>query len=404
MREIDMNFFYKAYARTFQKILFVATAFLGYHEPKQSESVEDVPSFLKEIGAKKPLIVTGKTVAKSPIRAAVVEVLKKEGFEYAFFDGSKPDPDFECIEEGAKAFAMNHCDSLISVGGGSAMDCAKAILGRVAYPERKMEEFGKLLSIRKKLHPHIAIPTTAGTGSEATIAAVVTDAAHNHKFAIASPRIVPDYAILEPAFLEGLPQKTIAATGMDALTHALESYLGQSGTRMTKAYAVKAVQLIHANLLGFYADPKKKEPRANMLKASYLAGVSFTEAYVGYVHALAHALGGTFHVSHGYANAILLPIVLSAYGKSIWKKLAKLADSIQLTDANLTIEKKAKSFILWIESMNEKMGIPKSFGGIYAEKDIPAMVEHALKEANPFYPVPKLFGREELTKIMMEAM
>nr|MCR5491137.1 iron-containing alcohol dehydrogenase [Bacilli bacterium] len=150
--------------------------------------------------------------------------------------------------------------------------------------------------------------------------------------------------------------------------------------------------------------PEEETPRANMLEASYLAGVSFTRAYVGYVHALAHALGGTFHVSHGYANAILLPIVLASYGKSAYKRLARLSDAIKLTDASKTDEEKAKSFILHIEKMNRAMGIPKSFGGIYQEKDIPAMADHAFKEANPFYPVPKILGREELANILKEAM
>nr|MCR5491989.1 iron-containing alcohol dehydrogenase [Bacilli bacterium] len=294
-----MNIFYRAYCRTFQKIMYLAAFFLNFREPKKYESVGDVPSILKELGVKKALIVTGKTVAKNGIRDAVVNALKDSGIDFAYYDGSKPDPDFACIEEGAKAFLENGCDGLISIGGGSAMDAAKGILARVAYPKKKMSDFGVPLSVGKKLYPHIAVPTTAGTGSEATLAAVITDPEHNHKFAMMSPRLVPDAAILEPDFLKQLPPKTIAATGMDALTHAVESYIGRSGTGKTEAYAVKAVQLIHENLIAFYEKPEEETPRANMLEASYLAGVSFTRAYVGYVHALAHALGGTFHVSHG---------------------------------------------------------------------------------------------------------
>lgn len=399
-----MNPFYKIYARLIQKGIYVATAFIGIHEPKKGESVESVPLLLKEVNAKKPLIVTGKTVAKSGMRDKVVEQLEANGIAYACYDGSRPDPDFECIEEGAKAFLSNGCDSLISLGGGSAMDCAKTILARVAYPDRKMIDFGKLLSVSKKLAPHIAIPTTAGTGSEATIAAVITDAKNNHKFAVASPRLIPDYAILEPEFLKGLPQKTIAATGMDALTHAVESYVGKAGTKLTKSYAIDAVKLIHDNLFAFYEDSSAYEPRANMLLASYKAGVSFTKAYVGYVHALAHALGGYFHLNHGYANAVLLPFVLEAYGKSAYSKLARLADEIGVAAPNADKKSKAASFIAWIREMNAKMGIPTSFGHVYEEKDIPALVNHAYKEANPLYPVPKILGKEELSKILMEVI
>ncbi len=216
--------------------------------------------------------------------------------------------------------------------------------------------------------------------------------------------MIPNVAVLDDSLLIGLPKGVIASTGMDALTHAIESYIGRSSTRQSKEYALQAIKLISDNLYAFYTDPKKDEARANMQKASYLAGVSFTRAYVGYVHALAHALGGYYNVPHGFANAVLLPLVLEEYGESVYDRLSEINDDLRLVDPLSPKKEKAEAVIAWIKEMNAKMNIPAKFDHLIKNfADLEALSLHAAKEANPFYPVPREFDKKELKTILLKS-
>jgi alcohol dehydrogenase class IV len=242
----------------------------------------------------------------------------------------------------------------------------------------------------------IAIPTTAGTGSEVTIASVVSNPKAKEKFAISDPKLVPQIALLDANLLKTLPPSIIADTGMDALTHAVEAFIGNALTKKTKSAALKAVRLIQNNLLEFYRNPDHEEAASNMLKASYYAGQAFTRSYVGYVHAIAHSLGGEYHVPHGRANAIILPHMLRRYGKKADKKLSLLAEAIKLTKDGERKETKALAFISWIDTLKEKLGIPKYFSHLIRKEDIPSLALRAAKEGNPLYPVPKELSQKEL--------
>ena len=258
-----------------------------------------------------------------------------------------------------------------------------------------------LLKVGRKLPLLIAIPTTAGTGSEVTIASVITDSIKHHKYTILAFNLIPSIAVLDPKSTISLPPHLTATTGMDALTHAVEAYIGRSTTKDTRKKSIEAIKLIFENIEKAYLNGNDLEARSNMLKASYLAGIAFTKSYVGYVHAIAHSLGGQYNIPHGLANAVILPVVLKKYGKAIYKKLHNLAVEVGISQKDEKIEDSANKFIDAILMLNQKMNIPTSINEIQ-EKDINVMVKHADKEANPLYPVPVLYGRNELKDIYIK--
>ncbi len=230
------------------------------------------------------------------------------------------------------------------------------------------------------------------------MAAVITDEETHHKYPINDFPLIPKYAVLDYKVTTSLPQHLTATTGMDALTHAVEAYIGRSTTRYTRKKAVRAVKLIGKNLKRAYDDGNDAKARMNMLKASYCAGVAFTQSYVGYVHGVAHSLGGQYGVPHGLANAVILPYVLEMYGEACYKKLAKLAVKANIIEDKKNDDETANAFIHWIKDMNQSMNIPDYIEGI-EEKDIPKMAKHADKESNPLYPVPKLMNAKELEEV-----
>lgn len=393
-----MNIFKRAYCRVYQTAFHLVLPFLPYREPKIFNSVDELPNLLRTKGYLCVLLVTDESLRKFGVTAHLEDVLKENGIDCIIYDKTNPNPTVKNVEEALQMYIENNCKALIAFGGGSSIDCAKGVGARYAYPKKSMSQLKGTLKVRKKIPPLIAIPTTAGTGSEVTVAAVITDSESKHKYAMNSFPLIPSYAVLDPKVTFTLPKGLTATTGMDALTHAVEAYIGRSTTRETRKKALEAVSLIYANIKNAYEDGKNYEARSNMLKASYLAGVAFTKSYVGYIHAVAHSLGGQYNIAHGLANAVIMPYVLDAYGKKAYKKLYKLGLAAGIIDSNDSIEVGAKKFIQSIRDLNEYMGIPKTLSGIN-EKDIEMMADHADKEANPLYPVPKLMNRKELEKI-----
>ncbi len=367
-------------------------------------AIENIVPEAKSRGFKKALVCSDPSLVKFGVTQKVTALLDKGGIAYEMYTNIKPNPTIENVKEGVKACLDSKADFLLAIGGGSSMDTAKAVGVKAVHPNKGLSKFKRVLSVGKKIPFLVAIPTTAGTGSEATVCAVIVNEKTKDKFSINDPHIIPDVAILDNSLLEGLPKKIISSTGMDTLTHAIESYIGRASTRKTKEYALQAMKLVKDNLYAFYEDPHNEEARAHMQKAAYLAGVSFTRAYVGYVHALAHALGGFYNVPHGFANAVLLPHVLKAYGKNAYARLAEVSDDLNLIDPLSSKKEKAEAVIAWINEMNRKMDIPAKFDHLIKnDKDLEALSRHADKEANPLYPVPKEFNKEELKAIYRES-
>ena len=392
--------------RIAQKVLKLAMCFMDWSEPELLEgegAILKLPVFIKNKNINKVLIVTDKGLMSIHLLDSLFEELKKENIEYVVYDGVQPNPTIPSIEECKQIYLDNDCQGIIAFGGGSPMDCAKAAAARVVKPKKSVRKMRGYLKVNKKLPPFFAVPTTAGTGSETTLAAVVTDPTTHEKNAICDPCLRPKYAVLDPVLTVGLPPHITSTTGMDALTHAVESYIGKSNVKSTIKYAEDAVVLIHANLEKAYNNGKDVEARNNMLKASFYAGNAFTRAFVGYVHAIAHNLGGMYNTPHGLANAVILPYVLEWYGASIYKPLASLSDLIGLSKENMSLEEKAKAYINEIRRMNQAMNIPEKFDFIN-EKDIPTLVERALKEGNPGYPVPKIMNKKDCEEVIRKLM
>lgn len=278
------------------------------------------------------------------------------------------------------------------------MDCAKGIAAKSAHPNKSIAQLQGILKVHKRIPLFFAVPTTAGTGSETTVAAVITDAKTHRKASINDPSILPKYAVLDPELTVGLPPFVTAITGMDALCHAVESYTNYTYTTpLERQLSKDAVKLVHENLLTAYRDGKNIQARQNMLMASFYAGRSFTRGCVGYVHAIGHTLGGLYNIPHGLAMGTLLPHVMRQFGESAHKRLAELADVIGIQGNS--DKEKAEKFITWMEELKAELGLPIGIEGL-KDEDIPQMIEWAMKEANPLYPVPEIWGETEFRKLI----
>lgn len=397
-----MNIFKRFGYRSYQTVMYLAAFLLNIHEPKLISgegSLEKIPGVLKEKNLNNPLIVTDNSLYELGLLNELFDILKNAGVKYSIFHEVVPNPTIKNVNDGLEIYKSNSCDSIIAFGGGSSLDCAKVIGALSKSKGKTVEQLKGLLHVHKTMPFFIAIPTTAGTGSETTLAAVIVNEVTHHKYAINDPHLIPHLAIHEPKLLVKLPGKVTSTTGMDALTHAVEAFIGNENTRKTKRAAIESVKLINESLVKSYLESENLTHRKNMQLASYLAGVAFTRAYVGYVHAVAHSLGGKYNVPHGLANAIILPYVLEAFGKSAYKKLAILADSISLIDAKASNKEKAEAFIQYVKDMNKTMNIPEKFDIKYVKEDVEEMIKHALKEANPLYPVPREFDYKDFESI-----
>lgn len=398
-----MNTAKKLYSRAFQTVMRVAIPLFPYREPKLLDGIDAIPQLLKAKNIEKVMLVTDKGIRGLGLTEPLEKVLESSGVPCTVYDGTMPNPTSANVEEAREMYLENGCQAIIAFGGGSAMDCAKALGARIVRPGKSLAKMAGLIKVRRRLPLLIAVPTTAGTGSETTVASVIVDSNTHHKYVINAFCLIPRYAVMSPEVTVGLPKHLTATTGMDALTHAVEVYVGRSKTRATKRAATESVKLIFDNLERAYNNGSDIEARKNMLHASYLAGTAFTKSYVGYVHAVAHTLGGKYGVAHGLANAILLPHVLRAYGSSAEKSLAELARAIGLANATVSDKDARELFISRIEQMNARMQIPTSFDCILKD-DIPAMAALADKEANPLYPVPVLWNSKELEAIYERVM
>ena len=392
-----MNTLRKIYCRAFQKAFHIAIPFLPYRKPKIAGSVKELPEIIMRHKCTHVLIITDGGIMKLGLTRRLEKALKEAGIPYTIYDKTVANPTTVNVREALELYHKEGCDAIIGFGGGSSMDCAKAVGACAVKPNQSLAQMKGILKVHKKLPLLMAVPTTAGTGSETTLAAVITDADTRYKYAINDFPLIPRYAVLDPKVTLSLPPFITATTGMDALTHAVEAYIGNSTTIDTRRDALKAVKLIFENIDIAYEHGDNIQARRNMLHASFYAGCAFTKSYVGYVHAVAHSLGGQYNVPHGLANAILLPLVLREYGSCIDKKLHRLAIAAGLTDKNTPDHEAAELFIQAIEEMKERFGIVNIVKEIQ-ETDIPKLAHYADKEANPLYPVPKLMDASQLEK------
>jgi len=389
------------WCRSFQNVLKIGNYFMGYRMPAYIEGsgkIKELGAFLKDKGINDVLIVTGAGMVKRGQVQPMLDGFDANGIRYILQTYTTTDPTSDDVEAGYKTYKEKGCKAIVALGGGSRIDCAKGIAAKAAHPGKSVSKLQGLLKVHKPVPPFVAVPTTAGAGSETTVAAVITDSKTHRKAAINDPFLIPKYAVLDPELTTGLSPYTTATTGMDALAHAVEAYTNKTyNTKLEDRLAREAVKLIHDNILIAFEDSGNLEARQNMQRAAFYAGRAFTRGCVGYVHAIGHTLGGLYGVAHGLAMAVLLPHVMRAFGEPAHKRLAELADVCGIKGAS--DKEKANAFICWIEETNRKMGLPNRFDMIQ-EKDISQMIDWASKEANPLYPVPVIWSREDFRALI----
>ena len=339
-------------------------------------------------GHSKVLIVTDAIIAKLGLLKSLTDALAEGGLAYAVFDEITPDAPIPLVERGIEFCREQGCDALVAVGGGSSMDSAKAIAISIANPGKPLRTLaGYFKGLRNPL-PIYAVPTTAGTGSEVTVAAVVADPDRESKLVIIDTRLVPKMAALDPSLMTGLPPAITAATGIDALTHAVEAYLSDWATAASDGMALTAVTMIFENLRKAYREGGDLKAREQMALASTYAGLAFTRANIGYVHAIAHQFGGKYHTPHGLANAIVLPHVLRFSAPAVRERLAQLALRARLGTEDEDAPVLAAKFLDGVEQLLRDLDIPEHLAAL-READIPALARSACAEAHGGYPVPR---------------
>ena len=364
---------------------------------KGEHALLDLVDVLKEKHLTHYMIVTTPGFIKRGTLQSFFEALTQNDIQYSIFHDVKPDPEISDVEKLKEMFIKDGCQALIAIGGGSAIDCSKVALACVPMKNLDVKTVLHTGRVSKQLHLLIAVPTTAGTGSEVTAGAVITDPIKKRKYALSHLFLIPKYAVLDSSLLTSLPAKMTAYSGMDALTHAIEAYINCFNNRKTNEYALCAIKSIFQYLVPSFEDGLNMQYRLELLEASYNAGVAISNNYVGYVHAIAHGIGGMYHLQHGMINAIILPIVLEEYGGAVVGKLAKIADVVGITGA--TDQDKSKQFIQKLKDLNQIFSIPTSIPEIQ-EEDIHYLATGAEKEGNPTYPTPVTWNVAQFEKVI----
>ena len=371
-----------------------------YMQPKMikgEHALLDLVDVLKEKHLTHYMIVTTPGFIKRGTLQSFFDALNQNDIQYSIFHDLKPDPEISDVEKLKEIFVKEGCQALIAIGGGSVIDCSKAALACIQMKNLDVKTVLHTGRVSKPLPLLIAVPTTAGTGSEVTAGAVITDPIQKRKYALSHLFLIPKYAVLDASLLTSLPRKMTAYTGMDALTHAIEAYINCFNNRKTNEYALCAIKSIFQYLVPSFEDGLNKHYRLELLEASYNAGVAISNNYVGYVHAIAHGIGGMYHLQHGMINAIILPIVLEEYGSAVVSKLAKIADVVGITGA--TDQDNSKQFIQKLKDLNQIFSIPTSIPEIQ-EEDIHYLAIGAEKEGNPTYPTPVTWDVEQFEKVI----
>ena len=366
-------------------------------------AVDDAIGDIKTLGFKHALIVTDKPLVNIGLVGEVVEKLGQNGITSTVFDGVQPNPTVGNVEAGLALLKANQCDFVISLGGGSPHDCAKGI-ALVATNGGSIKDYEGLDQSAKPQLPLVAINTTAGTASEMTRFCIITDEARHIKMAIVDKHTTPLLSVNDPELMLKKPASLTAATGMDALTHAVEAYVSIAANPITDACAIKAIELIQGNLVNAVKQGQDIEAREQMAYAQFLAGMAFNNASLGYVHAMAHQLGGFYDLPHGVCNALLLPHVQEYNAKVVPDRLKDIAKAMGVDVANMTDEQGAAAAIAAIKALSVAVNIPENLTllGVKAE-DIPTLAENALKDACGFTN-PKQATHEEICQIFTNAL
>lgn len=364
---------------------------------KGSGSILQIPYLLKKEKITNVEIITTHGFVSRGTLKPLMSKLEQEGIGYTVYSGVNPDPTISNIEEAAEVYHSGKCQAIVAVGGGSVIDCAKITGARIARPNKSVYKMAGVLKIMKKIPMLLAVPTTAGTGSEVTAGAVITEETNHYKITLMDLCLVPRYAVLDPELTCTLSKEMTAISGIDALTHGIEAYVNRFRSAIARESALKCVKLLYHNLRKAYKDGQDIEARENLLLGAYYGGLAINNAYIGYAHAIGHGIGGLYGVPHGKAVGVLLPYILRTYGEIIYKELAELADAVGLEGS--TQKDKALRFIDEIEKLTGDIGLPKKLL-VVKKEDIQEIIRRAKKEAHPTYPVPIIWDDIDFKRVI----
>ncbi|AZZ97327.1 iron-containing alcohol dehydrogenase [Pseudoalteromonas sp. R3] len=390
--------------RCYHFLLKCIVRFIGIPAPELYKGLTGLNSAIQDLTLPhdtQVLLVTDKVLNELNVISPVITALEAQNLRPVVYDQVQANPTVENIEQGYQTYLSNECKAIISVGGGSVLDAAKLIGARAARPKHTVDAFSGLFKVLKTLPPNIAIPTTAGTGSETTVAAVFNDEKRGKKLAAADFCLVPQRAVLLSQLTTSLPAGITATTAIDALTHAIEAILSINATKLTNAKALEACELIFTHLPIAYTDGQNLLAREKLLYASFLAGQAFTRTSVGYVHAISHQLTARYGTPHGLANAVLLLPVLHWYGSRIHRQLADIARHCSLTSLDYPIEQQAQDFITHITQLLTQLNIQAHLSEVLSD-DIQSLAVQALEEAHPDYPVPHFMALPDCQHILTQ--
>lgn len=351
------------------------------------------------LGYRKVLIVTDKVLVGLGVCRGICDSLRSQGIEYVIFDGVMPDPLDTIVQEGSDTYAAQSCDCVLGLGGGSSLDAAKMIAALAAHPNKSVKQLSGILKFKRKAKPLFLVPSTAGTGSEVTAAAVISNSLTHEKMLVVDPKMMAQSAAIDPIIMQGMPPKITAETGIDALTHAIESYVSGHRTAATDAHSEMAIKLLFNNLELCYSNGNNLPARKAVALASTYAGLAFSHANLGYVHAIAHQLGRVYQVPHGLANALVLPHVLDYSEVACRNRFAKLAMLIGLDTQGKNEHQLSLEFIASVRSLLQRLNIPNTLDKLNAD-DIDSLAKSALKEAHYLYPVPRYMTQKSCQHII----
>lgn len=371
------------FIRIYHYSLAFVMNFIHYKKPKKFDKYEEIANALSKKKVKKVLLVESKTINRNSLDKELKEALNNKKIQFEIFTDVKPNPTCQNVLEGKKVYKENNCDAIIAIGGGSVLDASKGIAISI-NTKKDLIKYKGLFKVHHKLPPLVAIPTTCGTGSETTFVSVLTDEKENVKFEIISNNITPKYVILDENLIRDLPLHFVGSTSMDALTHALESYINISRTKKSKKQSLQAIKLIKDNLLPVVNDEYNMTYKKNLLEASFIAGQAFNRGLVGPIHALSHALGGKYNLEHGYLNSILLPRFLRVYLFFVYKDLAKISRYANISNTN-NDHIDALKLINYIEYVNDAFKFSPTIKELKKE-DIIELSKKAYKESRLLYP------------------
>ena len=374
-----MNTLRKIYCRAFQKAFKFALPFLPYRNPEVIGSVKSLPEILLKKKCDNVLIITDKGIRNLGLTDRLERALKGNNISYSIYDKTVANPTTVNVKEAEDLWYQSECKAIIGFGGGSSMDCAKAVAARIAKPKQSLAQMKGILKVHKKLPLLIAIPTTAGTGSETTLAAVITDAETRYKYAINDFPLIPRYAVLDPKVTLSLPPFITATTGMDALTHAIEGYITTGAWEMSDMFHIKAIEIISKSLRG--AVENTPEGREGMALGQYVAGMGFSNVGLGLVHSMAHPLGALYDTPHGVANAIILPTVMEYNAPYTGEKYKDIAEAMGVDTTGMSQEEYRKAAVDAVKQLSKDVGIPADLKEIVKEEDLQFLSESALADA-----------------------